>query len=65
MKSLEGAAGRLPPQQRMYPTFTINTLKAAAGRQPAAASAPKIRDEKHGRRCGQAARSSECTQDSR
>ena len=52
------------PQQRMHQIFQIKSLQGGAGRLPAAANAPKIPNWKASRRCGQAARTSECTQDS-
>ena len=52
------------PQQRPHTKFPIGRLQGGAGRLPAAASAPKIPNWKASRRCGQAARSSERTQDS-
>ena len=48
----------------MHPRFPIGRLQGGAGRLPAAANAPKIPNWKASRRCGQAARSSDCAQDS-
>ena len=60
---LQVGPGRLPAAANA-PIFQIKSLQGGAGRLPAAANAPKIPNWKASRRCGQAARTSECTQDS-
>ena len=60
---LQGGAGRLPAAAQAPKIPNWKASQGGEGRLPAAATAPKIANWKASRRCGQAARSSECTQD--